>query len=390
MSLNGEQQRIYDAVIGGRSLFFTGSAGTGKSFLLKAIIRGLEGKRTAVTAPTGVAAINIGGITVHKCFDLMRPAVSRATIARIAALEVLVIDEISMLGARTFDRVCALIDAHRKDPRPLQYVFCGDFMQLPPIGEPMCFLSTNWRRADTCACLREIVRQKDATFCGILNRARYGEVTAEDLALLNTRREVEGVVELHTHRVDTDVTNNERMMQLDGPSTFFHAEDTADKDSDLDLLLNCQAPRMLELRIGARVLLLRNLYREDGALAYVNGSTGAVVTAAPSMLRVLFDDGDVQTLERVAFQVKDGKKLLASRLQYPLTLAYATTIHKAQGLTIARVQVRLAAAFEAGQAYVALSRATALEHLVVDGIVRKGTFLVNRDAARFMRLIEAP
>ena len=427
--MNAEQRDVVDAALRrGRNVFFHGAAGTGKSFVLHTLVALLREKHgasdaVAVTAPTGIAAVAIGGCTIHKfigaglCAGHPRAVADKVVKSEKATrrwreTRALVVDEVSMLDADIMQKLDfigrAARDEHAVPFGGLQLVVTGDFYQLPPVskgafleGPPFAFDCDAWRDARFCAVeLTRVLRQKDPRLVEALREVRSGDVQVGGRASCLFRSlqrplppNAEGVLptRLHSVNANVDAENRDELARLPGDAVAFEARDAGDDAAVLDVLRkNCQAPQTLTLKLGAQVVLIKNV---DDAL--VNGSRGVVkgfVTrsdteyarrksnfrihprrvadaerAFPRWPLVAFDNGRVLAVGPGEFSASAGKKAYADRLQVPLKLAWALTVHKSQGMTLSRVEVNLRDAFDYGQVYVALSRATCVEGLRVRG-----------------------
>jgi len=377
-----EQRAALAAVRAGRDVLITGPAGTGKSFAVALVLAqaAAAGKRVAVTATTGAAAALVGGTTLHSFLgigtgerpldQLLWHARHRATraLARIEALDVLVVDEASMLSAALFDKVVAYVHALRVG-RPFQLVLTGDFCQLPPVQGAFAFTSETWaKRAPTVVQLTRLLRQDgDAPFQAMLMRLRWGEVTGADLDALRALRATtfpEGVepTRLYPRNDAVDRVNAERFQELldaGAPTRGYdravgggaHHRERAKAWADA-----AGIPARVELAVGAQVMVTRNLPE----LGLVNGSRGVVVALAPDAVTVrCVHAGHHATLRPIVMACESEPELQA--LAMPLRLAYAMSIHKSQGVTLDAMEVDLGpSVFEYGQGYVALSRARAL------------------------------
>ncbi|KAL1916748.1 uncharacterized protein VTP21DRAFT_5452 [Calcarisporiella thermophila] len=419
VNLSEEQEGVLKAVINGESVFFTGSAGTGKSVLLRAIVKNLKSKyrnrpeAVAVTASTGMAACNIGGCTVHSFAGIglgngtidqiiSRVIKNRKSAERWRALEVLIIDEISMLSADLFDKLEGVARAVRRSNKPfggIQLVITGDFYQLPPISDngkevKFTFEARTWKDCiQRTMHLQNIFRQRDNEFVKMLNDIREGRLSETTLRkfreLSRPLKHANGDIEcaqLYARRDQVDKANSERLASLSGQLHIFQAEDSGDVAK---LESGCMAPKMLQLKLHAQVMLLKNL---DNTL--VNGSLGIVVGfVGEGEYRYLAgqlsesnrknQDTSIQDVNKPYPIVKfangreimvlpeewklelPGGEVIAQRIQIPLLLAWSMSIHKSQGQTLDLVKVDLGGVFEKGQAYVALSRATSLDGLQV-------------------------
>ncbi|KAG8014041.1 ATP-dependent DNA helicase PIF1 [Nibea albiflora] len=387
--LNKEQAAVLSAVLSGKNVFFTGSAGTGKSFLLKRIMGSLPPKSTFATASTGVAACHIGGTTLHnfagigsgsapleQCIELaQRPGV----LQHWTSCRHLIIDEVSMVEAQFFDKLESVARSVRRSTEPfggIQLIVCGDFLQLPPVSKgkekaSFCFQARSWRKVIQLNMeLTEVRRQTDQSFISLLQAVRVGRVTEEVTAKLMESAyhhiERDGILatRLCTHKDDVELTNENKLQQLPGSVRVFEA-----LDSDPALVKNIDAhspvSRLIQLKVGAQVMLTKNL---DVARGLVNGARGVVVafeSGKHGLPRVRFLCGVTEVLKPERWVFKSGGGIHLSRQQLPLKLAWAISIHKSQGMTLDCVEISLARVFESGQAYVALSRARSLEGLRV-------------------------
>lgn len=404
--LTAEQARGWDLVVNRqRSVFITGRAGCGKSFLVRHLVRALREQLGAehvfVTASTGIAACNIGGTTLHSFAgiglgkeelpDLLRRVKNRPrALKRWRAAKVLFIDEISMNDGILFQKLDAIARKVRRRPMEvwggLRIVLIGDFFQLPPVGgrdgsrPPFAFEAPCWAKliADDCVIdLRTQMRQRgDAEFTNMLNHLRVGIVDASAGELLRTAGsglvalEAEGVkpTKLFAHKAKVSALNARELATLKGQPSVFYAVDKGTDQAKAMLARDCRAPTQLELKRGAQVMLLRNVEARCGL---VNGVQGIVtqLSTEDNVVCVEFHTqyhGRVQAeLRPETWEIKEGKRVLATRTQFPLCLAYAITIHKSQGMTIEALEVDLHGVFEYGQAYVALSRAVSLSRLRV-------------------------
>lgn len=395
--LSPGQQRVLSLVLAGESVFFTGVAGTGKSFLLHRIIDELDSVDSSnglhVTASTGIAAVNVGGTTIHSfagcglCDQPLAKLIRKVLFAedkrkRWKECKTLIIDEVSMISADLFDKLDGLARAVRRINEPfggIQLVLTGDFLQLPPVrpaGDAVfCFESDGWSRCVPNAVLLErVFRQRDSAFVRLLHEIRLGECSeTTELALLEcVGRKLEcadGMVatKILTHKWQVARENEVQLNALEGRVQNFKARDKGRKD----MLKNMQAIERLELKVGAQVMLLKNLDVQGGLC---NGTCGVVTSfrrqkiagKLPVNLQypvVRFENGIETVVVPQSFDIRQQGRKVASRTQVPLMLAWAITVHKSQGKTLRNVEISLDQAFEHGQVYVALSRATSLAGL---------------------------
>lgn len=397
--LNEQQKMILEACKSGRSIFFTGSAGTGKSFLLRKIISTLPPDGTVATASTGVAACLIGGTTLHsfagigsgeaglqRCYELA----SRAASSQIwRKCKRLIIDEISMVDGDYFEKIEAVARYIRRNEKPfggIQLILCGDFFQLPPVVKQdkfsrgafsqdsgssnamrFCFQTKAWNECiQNSYELTVVHRQKHPEFVSILNSVRIGRVT-EDIhkrlaATSKQTIEVQGILatQLCSHTNDADLINQSKLNNLSGEEKVYHATDT-DPHMTKQLDQQVQAPGKLTLKTGAQVMLLKNLNISEGL---VNGARGVVIDFVQGYPLVKFKKREL-LVKPDKWSIKTPGSVIVTRSQLPLKLAWAFSIHKSQGLTLDCVEMSLSKVFEAGQAYVALSRAQSLDSLRV-------------------------
>lgn len=372
----------------GANVFLTGEPGSGKTHTVGQYIHWLRshGVEPAITASTGIAATHIGGMTVHSWSGIEiykfisdehmeRILANGKLVARIQRTPVLIIDEISMLDARTLDcvdQVCRKI----KDPQlpfgGLQVVLVGDFFQLPPVSRmdeelaQFAYASSAWQRADLLTCyLTDQYRHDDPEFIRLLSSLRSGRPSTDVHERLRSRylgdRHTDCFPRLYAHNANVDRVNDEKLAELSGDMQVFQMETRGSKSHLERLIKNCLSPEFLSLKIGARVMCTKNHFEKG----FVNGTLGDVIG---------FDDEDgfpiIKTaqgrtvhLPQMEWIVADGSKTIAKITQIPLRLAWAITIHKSQGLTLDSAVMDLSEAFEYGQGYVALSRVRSLSGL---------------------------
>lgn len=387
----------------GKSIFLTGRAGTGKTTFLRYVAE-TTSKHFVVLAPTGVAAINAGGTTIHSFFHLpLCPylpdvkeliteyqlperyhSLSRERIKIIRALDILIIDEISMVRADLLDAVDMTLRRYRRNDRPfggVQLLMIGDIHQLSPVVKdserhyisqvypsPFFFHSKALKQLDYITIeLQKVYRQSDAEFIEILNAVRENRVTSDILRRLNARVGVaqgsDDVVRLTTHNAQADNINNAELAALSGDPEVFSAMVDGDFPEN-----TYPADEVLELKCGAKVMFIRN----DAEGRFYNGKMGRVTDiSADGIVTVEDFTGESIEVEPVRWdniQYKIDKttseitpEVVGTFTQLPLRIAWAVTIHKSQGLTFDNVIIDAGAAFAFGQVYVALSRCRSLE-----------------------------
>jgi hypothetical protein len=403
-----------------RSIFLTGKAGTGKTTLLKEIIRTTH-KKAVIVAPTGIAALNAGGVTIHSFFQLpfsgfipqfnVPPTVSeqlkletKDTLVKhfkftgkrkaiLQSVELLIIDEVSMLRADLLDAIDWTLRSIRKENLPfggVQVLYIGDLLQLPPVIKNeewnvlrnyyngIFFFHANVVQEDPPLYieLKKVHRQSDADFIQILNHLRNNQITTEDISILNkyvnpsfSSKDNQGYVTLTTHNFKADSINQEALKELNGKSWFYEAEITGEFPPHMHPI-----DVKTELKVGAQVMFIKNdLSFEKN---YYNGKTGVIHSLSIEEIFVYFPEEDkIIEVERYEWQnirySLDDKtqeikeEVLGTFVHYPIKLAWAITVHKSQGLTFDKAILDVSQVFAPGQAYVALSRLRSLDGLVL-------------------------
>ena len=402
-----------------RNIFLTGKAGTGKTTLLHKIINTCY-KNTVVVAPTGIAALNASGVTIHSMFQLpfasFLPTLSNPPIVNeflrfenrfslrkhfqmhknkqqvIRNMELLIVDEVSMLRADVLDAMDYMLQFIRKDKRPfggVQVLFIGDLLQLPPVVKQeewevlkhyykgMYFFQSEVITQNPLLYveLETIYRQTDKLFISILNHLRENQLTSEDIKQLEKyvqpdfpKKHLKDYITLTTHNAKADAMNQREMSKLSSPLFSYEADIVDDFPEYLYPI-----EKVIQLKEGARVMFIKNDI--SGEHLFFNGKMGTVVSLSEGEITVKLDGGRVINVERyewenVRYKLNETTKdieeeRLGSFTQYPLRLAWAITIHKSQGLTFEKAILDLASVFASGQAYVAFSRLRSLDGLVL-------------------------
>lgn len=423
-----------------RNIFLTGKAGTGKTTFLKYIRENCP-KQMAVVAPTGVAAINAGGVTIHSFFQLpLAPFIpdsmgtvfqtpdqeisnKHSLISRLRfnsdkkkvlqQLEILVIDEISMVRCDTLDAIDTVLRFIRQRPSEIfggvQVLFIGDMLQLPPvIKEPEWNLLSEYYNGqyffDSKVLQEEppvyiefnkIYRQSDQHFINLLNQVRNNKLDEEGKQVLETRfnptfrrNKKDGYIILTTHNNKANEINIDELVSLDGDIFIYHAE-VQDEFSDRAF----PADELLQLKVGAQVMFIRNDTADKGK-RYFNGKIGIVSRLDEEKIFVQCDDEpyeiEVQKekWENIRYTLNKSTRqldtdVLGSFTQFPLRLAWAITIHKSQGLTFEKAIIDAGEAFAPGQVYVALSRCTNLEGIVLQSRIRSSSLYSDNRIVEF-------
>lgn len=380
----------------GVNVYLSGSAGSGKTYLLNQYISWLRDHNVnvAVTASTGIAATHMGGMTIHgfsgigirehlSDYDLDALAQKPHLSKRFEETQVLIIDEVSMLHARTLDMVERVARALRRNDRPfggMQVILSGDFFQLPPITKrnvsaenenqdvdetpnDFVFYSKAWTNAKFAVCyLTEQHRQEDELFTNILNKIRSGNIEDDYIADIADRLGAElpdGLkpTKLYTHNVDVDAINQAELSELKSPEKVFGMYGKGRPVLVEILKKSCLAPETLRLKMGAEVMFIKN----DMEKRFVNGTRGVVTGFALSgmpLVRLL--NGREIEVETDSWRVEENGKIKAEIAQLPLRLAWAITIHKSQGMSLDCAEIDLSKTFTYGMGYVALSRVRTL------------------------------
>lgn len=449
MKLTQEQENALQEMLSGKNVFLTGEAGTGKSTIVKEFKRRVN-KNCVFLAPTGIAAVNIGGSTIHSFMCFAPGPMNEETIGTITNkhrkvlirnTEIIVIDEISMVRGDLFwaiDYRLRQIATNRDKKRPFggkQIILVGDFFQLPPVvkseeeervlietfGGIFAFQTKTWYTANfKCCCLKTIHRQSnDSLFLSILNHIRHNEISVRDLQdssdgeLLNVKEMLNRhanfsiplavtPVCLCTTNCEANILNSITNEKSEGDCQTFSAV-VKGTFSEKDF----PTPAKLELKKGARVMTLINRRTPTGILEFVNGDVGEVVgflkQAGVPAIQVKLDNGKVVNIspnewKNYAYELKTdpktGKEIIVQKevgsfIQFPLKLAYAMTIHKSQGMSVDAALIKLGnGCFAHGQLYTALSRCRSLKNLRIDREIYDEDIIVNPAVADFYNTIE--
>jgi len=407
-------------------VFLTGKAGTGKTTFLRHI-RNNTHKRSLVAAPTGVAAINAGGITLHSLFQLpfepyipgfspnssqkKRFQFSKSKLDLLRQFELLIIDEVSMLRADTLDAIDDTLRGIRRNPKPfggVQMLYIGDMFQLPPVAKndewnllknyyasTFFFHSKAFEKTKPVYLeLKKVYRQSDKQFVDLLNNVRNNCLTPSDIDVLNSRfhhnflpSKEEKYITLTTHNYKADQINNRELANLSGKEYVFQGEITGDFP-DYSLPTDMQ----LRLKENAQIMFIKN--DPDGC--YYNGRIATVSRILDGQIYVYLPEKNTEiivqketwknikyTLDKETAQILEDE--LGTFTQYPLALAWAVTVHKSQGLTFDKAIIDIGASFAAGQAYVALSRCTSLEGIILHSKIHSNCIFTDEYAINFSK-----
>ena len=410
------------------SLFLAGKAGTGKTTFLREVVRYTK-KKCIVLAPTGIASVNAGAMTIHSFFQfclgpfvqgVIEPKsdfrINKSKLELIRHLQLLIIDEVSMVRADLMDHIDVELRRIRRNSKPfggVQLLMIGDLQQLPPIAhggedellrqyyKTLYFFSSAALKSMKYSCieLKNVYRQTDRHFIDILNHARNCTLTSQDISDLNARyipgfspKPEDGYIRLMTHNRQVDYVNETELEKLDSKPYTFVAAVTGTFPEE-----SYPTANSLTLKKGAQVMFIKN----DPERRFINGTLGEVKSIDKNSIAVrLAESGmviDVEPMEwqNIRYQFDEESKEISSKQigrfkQYPLKAAWAITVHKSQGLTFDKAIIDVHAAFSPGQAYVALSRCRTLDGLVLSSPVSASVFMRDNAVDAYMNYISRP
>lgn len=421
--LTKDQKEAYDYMLAGENVFLTGEAGTGKSYVINTFLNEMEAqdKNVLVCAPTGIAAINVNGVTIHRSFQAaLEPQVNQRIFKvpeTVKQADIIIIDEISMCRVDLFDYVVRVIaKAEEECLKRKQLIVVGDFFQLPPVtiesdynvlksiysdyDKGFAFESNNWNDFGFKMIeLKSVMRQSDNDFINALNKVRVGKKSGLDYFNQQASASLieRGIVLCATNKV-ADKINKQELDKIKTRAKNFKAVITGEvKDSDKP------TTDIISLKVGARVIVLVN---DTAMFKFQNGSLGTVMSIKDSSVDVQLDQNhEVVNFGYYEWKIEDytlvservdgvefkklKKKQIGSFMQLPLKLAYAITIHKSQGQTYDKVNL-IPYSFDCGQLYVALSRVKSIEGLCLVQKIRQEYLICNDKVKAFYHLEEKP
>ena len=387
-----KQTQAMRVMMSGASVFLTGAPGSGKTFVLNQFIKNAKSlkKRIAVTASTGIAATHIGGTTIHSWSGLgIRDEITDRDekwlkendrlIKRYNNVDILVIDEVSMIHGKRLDMVNQVCKWLRDSDEPfggIQVVLTGDLFQLPPINRgdtsiDFVHLSKSWSELSPKICyLSEQHRQEKDPLLDLLEAMRAGDINEAHFDSLSERLGIEApsdisITKLYSHNQDVEQINDGHLKAIDDESKTFVMETYGVQAKIDQLIKSVLAPEILELKIGAEVMFVANNFSEG----FVNGSRGKVIGFKDNAPLVeLQSNQKIISVEKHSWALEEDGKERARVTQYPVRLAWAITIHKSQGMSLDGAEIDLSRAFTPGMGYVALSRARSLSGVYLKGI----------------------
>lgn len=420
------QKTALDILKTGRNVALFGSAGTGKSYTIKQYIDWLTKNKVkfsqiAVTATTGIAATNIEGVTIHSfsCIGVKDEMTDKEIttlllkrkkrVEAMLATKVLIIDEISMFHRKQLELADKIMRIARKDSRPfggVQVVVVGDFFQLPPVSknnkeadlnrERFCFMSPIWAECGFTTCyLSEQFRTSSYELNSVLNAIRESRIEEEHLEILRSRMikpPSDQILNLYSHNENVDLINFTQLNKLKTETFRFTAETDGNEFNIKTLLNSITAPQNLELKVGAKVMFVKN-NPDDG---YANGTQGEIIKFIkdeeynpPYIPVVKTVKGDIIQAIPVTWEYEEKGQVVATVKQIPLRLAWAITIHKSQGMSLDQANINLSRVFELGAGFVALSRLKTLDGLYIEDFKENSLELnplAKKADARFLEL----
>ncbi len=388
-----DQETAISILLSPRNVFLTGAPGSGKSFVLGNIIYGYQKLKTtvAITASTGIAASQIGGVTLHSWMgaknnsDLSQGAIENLSNNpmynyRFRHVEVIIIDEISMLQPELFESLNNLLQYVRSSSKPfggVKLIVVGDFFQLPPVSKlgpkdiKYVFNSLAWKEAGFMVCYLNTQYRQDSRdeLKDILDKIRLNAVGDKEISLLQKRISIsylDNVIGLYPYNYDVELKNKLEFDRLRGKIKKFGFYSAGNNSGCLTILKNLRLGEIY-LKKGTEVIFIVNNPKQG----YLNGSRGRVVDFKNKLPLVQLDNGNYLVVQYYNFKMEINNKVTAEVWALPLRLAYAITIHKSQGMSLDRACVDLERVFGYGMGYVGLSRLRSLEGLYLTGVNKK-------------------
>lgn len=400
--MNEKQQYAYDKVLEGDNVFISGSGGTGKSWILSEIRKWAiqNHVKLQITSTSGASAILCGGRTINSFLGIGLATKSAKAlyedvcckqphlIKTLQMLDILAIDEISMMSAELFDKISEFLKLIRKNNKPfgeIQLILLGDFCQLPPINGKYCFKADTWKLLNMeTIMLTQIMRQNNEEFIFILEELRFGRCNSDIRRRLRLLRDTEfpddGIKPtiLYCKNVDVDAINNHEynLLLADNP---IRREYKTTYASHIIKNWAKSVPEIVDLCVGAQVMVTWNI---NVAMEIANGSRGVIMELNKSSVNIKLVNGNTVNIPYVTIPMDDTQKHLTCTFM-PLRLAWATTIHKSQGATLDRIIINIEDAFDYGQSYVAISRARNISDIKIIGAIKSSFFKCSNEVLDF-------
>lgn len=409
--LNEEQQEVITNIKSGRNIFLTGGAGVGKSTTLQYVLNWAhsENYKVGLCAMTGTAAILIDGNTLHSFMGIglakedpqylvNRIKYNNTVYTKLVYIDMLIIDEASMLNDELFEKVSKVLSLIKKNPAPfggLQIILVGDPFQLCPVTGKYCFLSDEWKRSNFKVCLlKKHMRQKDPVFQQLLDRLRWGECSSKDLETLNQLKNTvfpDSIIPTKLYAINKDVERIniqelEKLVKMSGVQihSYFikYGGNKENTKKSMKWVQSNKLPEEIKLCIGAQVMLTRNMDVEAGL---VNGARGVIlnILSNKSVQVKFMSVNKPVVIEYYKVQLEDNPDIAVSYM--PLRLAWAITTHRSQGMSLDAVEIDLGSSiFADGQAYTAISRARDMKSVrLID--VKASSFKTSPDVISFYK-----